>query len=39
MIHIKEETPAPFVQMDFDTVFDGMRFRALAGLRLRKRAP
>jgi len=34
--HIKEETPAPFVQMDFDTVFDGMRFRALAGLRYEK---
>ena len=31
--HIKEDTPAPFVQMDFDTMFDGMRFRALAGLR------
>jgi TonB-dependent receptor len=34
--HIKEETPAPFVQMDFDTEFDGMRFRALAGLRYEK---
>jgi len=34
--HIKEETPAPFVQMDFDTTFDGMRFRALAGLRYEK---
>ena len=31
--HIKEETPAPYVQMDFDTMFNGMRFRALAGLR------
>lgn len=31
--HIRENTPAPFVQMDFDTEFDGMRFRALAGLR------
>lgn len=31
--HIKEDTPAPFAQMDFDTEFDGMRFRALAGLR------
>ena len=31
--HIREATPAPFVQMDFDTDFDGMRFRALAGLR------
>lgn len=31
--HIKEDTPAPFVQMDFDTEFDGMRFRALAGVR------
>ena len=34
--HIKEVTPAPFVQMDFDTTFDGMRFRALAGLRYEK---
>jgi TonB-dependent receptor len=34
--HIKEETPAPFVQMDFDTSFDGMRFRALAGVRYEK---
>jgi TonB-dependent receptor len=31
--HIRETTPAPFVQFDFDTDFDGMRFRALAGLR------
>lgn len=31
--HIQENTPAPFVQMDFDTDFDGMKFRALAGLR------
>ncbi|MDP9089975.1 MAG: TonB-dependent receptor [Pseudomonadota bacterium] len=31
--HIRENTPAPFVQMDFDTEFDGMRLRALAGLR------
>jgi TonB-dependent receptor len=31
--HIKETTPAPFLQMDFDSEFDGMRFRALAGLR------
>ncbi len=31
--HIKEETPAPYLEMDFDTDFDGMRFRALAGLR------
>jgi len=30
---IREDTPAPFVQMDFDTEFNGMRFRALAGLR------
>jgi TonB-dependent receptor len=34
--HIKEETPAPFVQVDFDKTFDGMRFRALAGLRYEK---
>jgi TonB-dependent receptor len=34
--HIKEDTPAPFLQMDFDTTFDGMRFRALAGLRYEK---
>jgi TonB-dependent receptor len=34
--HIKEETPAPFVQMDFDTMFNGMRFRALAGVRYEK---
>ena len=34
--HIKEDTPAPFVQMDFDTTFDGMRFRSLAGLRYEK---
>jgi TonB-dependent receptor len=31
--HIKETTPAPFVQLDFDTDFNGMRFRTLAGLR------
>lgn len=34
--HIREVTPAPFAQMDFDTDFDGMRFRALAGLRYEK---
>jgi TonB-dependent receptor len=34
--HIKEDTPAPFLQMVFDTTFDGMRFRALAGLRYEK---
>ena len=34
--HIKEDTPAPFLQMDFDTTFDGMRFRALAGIRYEK---
>ena len=34
--HIREVTPAPFVQMDFDTDFDGMRFKALAGLRYEK---
>jgi TonB-dependent receptor len=33
---IKEDTPAPFLQMDFDTTFDGMRFRALAGMRYEK---
>ena len=31
--HIREVTPAPFVQMDFDTDFNGMEFKALAGLR------
>jgi TonB-dependent receptor len=31
--HIKEDTPAPFVQMDFATTFDGMPFKALAGVR------
>jgi TonB-dependent receptor len=31
--HIKENTPAPFIEMDFDTDFDGMQFKALAGLR------
>jgi TonB-dependent receptor len=34
--HIKEDTPAPFLQMDFDTTFDGMRFKALAGIRYEK---
>ena len=34
--HIKEDTPAPFLQMDFDTTFDGMRLRALAGIRYEK---
>jgi TonB-dependent receptor len=34
--HIKEDTPAPFLQMDFDTTFDGMRFKALAGVRYEK---
>ncbi|MEA3179532.1 MAG: hypothetical protein QOI59_3055 [Gammaproteobacteria bacterium] len=34
--HIREVTPAPFAQMDFDTDFDGMRLRALAGLRYEK---
>jgi TonB-dependent receptor len=34
--HIKEDTPAPFLQMNFDTTFDGMRFRALAGVRYEK---
>jgi len=34
--HIKEDTPAPFVQMDFATTFDGMPFKALAGVRYEK---
>jgi TonB-dependent receptor len=31
--HIQEDTPAPFVQMQFDTQFDGMPFKVLAGMR------
>jgi len=31
--HIREDTPAPFLQMDFATTFDGMPFKALAGIR------
>jgi TonB-dependent receptor len=34
--HIREDTPAPFVQMDFATTFDGMPFKALAGVRYEK---
>jgi TonB-dependent receptor len=34
--NIKEDTPAPFVQMDFATTFVGMPFKALAGLRYEK---
>ena len=34
--HIREVTPAPYAQMDFDTDFDGMRFKALAGLRFER---
>lgn len=34
--HIKEETPAPYLQFDFDTDFNGMPFKALAGLRYEK---
>ena len=34
--HIREDTPAPFVQMDFSTTFDGMPFKALAGVRYEK---
>jgi TonB-dependent receptor len=34
--HIKEDTPAPFVQMNFATTFDGMPFKALAGIRYEK---
>jgi TonB-dependent receptor len=34
--HIREDTPAPFLQMDFATTFDGMPFKALAGVRYEK---
>jgi TonB-dependent receptor len=34
--HIREDTPAPFLQMDFATTFDGMPFKALAGIRYEK---
>ena len=34
--HIREVTPAPYLQFDFDTDFNGMRFKALAGLRYEK---
>ena len=30
---IRESTPAAFVQLNFDTDFNGMRFRAMPGLR------
>ena len=34
--HIREDTPAPFLQMDFATTFDGMPFKALVGIRYEK---
>jgi TonB-dependent receptor len=34
--HIREVTPAPYLQFDFDTDFNGMRFKALAGMRYEK---
>ena len=34
--HIREVTPAPYAQLNFDTDFDGMQFKALAGLRYEK---
>jgi len=34
--HIREDTPAPFVQMDFATTFDGMPFKTLVGMRYEK---
>jgi TonB-dependent receptor len=34
--HIKEVTPAPYLQFDFSTDFNGMPFRALAGIRYEK---
>jgi TonB-dependent receptor len=33
---IKEQTPSGFLQLDFDTDFNGMRFKALAGVRYEK---
>ena len=34
--HIKEVTPAPYLQFDFSTDFNGMAFKALAGIRYEK---
>jgi TonB-dependent receptor len=34
--HIKEDTPSAYMQFDFDTDFNGMRFRTLAGVRYEK---
>ena len=34
--HIKEVTPAPYLQFDFSTDFNGMPFKALAGIRYEK---
>ena len=34
--HIKEVTPAPYLQFDFGTDFNGMPFKALAGIRYEK---
>ena len=34
--HIKEVTPAPYLQFDFATDFNGMPFKALAGIRYEK---
>jgi TonB-dependent receptor len=34
--HIREDTPAPFLQMDFATTFNGMPFKALVGMRYEK---
>jgi TonB-dependent receptor len=34
--HIREVTPAPYLQFDFSTDFNGMPFRALVGIRYEK---
>ena len=34
--HIKEVTPAPYLQFDFSTDFNGMPFKAVAGMRYEK---
>jgi len=34
--HIKEVTPAPYLQLDFGTDFNGMPFKAVAGIRYEK---
>ena len=34
--HIKEVTPAPYLQLDFGTDFNGMPFKAVAGMRYEK---